>query len=52
MPGDVGRWGVTSLLRRRKHASSGTEEKVMEVGEPLRVEADLIYPLEAFPVIS
>ena len=50
--GDVGRRGVTSPLRRRKRAPSRTEEKVMEVCEPLGVEADLIYPLEAFPIIS
>ena len=51
MAGDLGRLGVTSPLRRRKSELSGIEEKVL-VGEPPGVEADLIYPLEAFPVIS
>lgn len=49
--GDLGRLGVTSPLRRRKGELLRIEEKVL-VGEPPGVEADLIYSLKAFPVIS
>lgn len=51
MAGDLGRLGVTSPLRRRKGELLGIEGKVL-VGEPPGVEADLIYSLEAFPVIN
>lgn len=51
MAGDLGRLGVTGPLRRRKGELLGIEGKAL-VGEPPGVEADLIYSLEAFPVIS